>query len=336
MMDAISFAQALLSWYDDQGSVLPWRGHPDPYAVVVSEVMLQQTTVTAVIPYYARFMARFPTPHALAAAPLDDVLAAWQGLGYYRRAHNLHAMARVLVSEYQGHWPTTAQGLKALPGIGDYTAGAVASMVFGQPALALDGNGVRVLSRIMGFTDVVSPASPALRAFAAACVPTDRPGDFWQAVMDLGRTLCRPKNPTCLTCPVRDGCVGWAQGNVNDIPRLAAKKERPHRTGQAFVLHHNGHVWLRRRPDGGLLPRLYEPPTFGWEGPSALTQDSELWESCGVVRHIFTHFSLSMDVFSAHHKNPPFPDGNWYPRGDLPPLSSLAKKILQQTLFWVD
>jgi A/G-specific adenine glycosylase len=154
--------------------------------------------------------------------------------------------------------------------------------------------------------------------------------------MDLGRTLCRPKNPTCLTCPVRDGCVGWAQGNVNDIPRLAAKKERPHRTGQAFVLHHNGHVWLRRRPDGGLLPRLYEPPTFGWEGPSALTQDSELWESCGVVRHIFTHFSLSMDVFSAHHKDPLFPEGKWYPRGDLPPLSSLAKKILQQTLFWVD
>lgn len=336
MMDAISFAGALLAWYDDQGIVLPWRGHADPYAVVVSEVMLQQTTVTAVIPYYARFMARFPTPHALAEAPLDDVLAAWQGLGYYRRAHNLHAMARALVWDHQGQWPTTVQGLKALPGIGDYTAGAVAAMVFGQPALALDGNGVRVLSRIMGFGDVVSPATPVLRAFAAACVPKDRPGDFWQAVMDLGRTTCRPKNPICQTCPVQSACVAWARGDVHKIPLLPVKKDRPHRTGQAFVLHHNGHVWLRRRPDQGLLPRLYEPPTQGWEGPATFPHDPTFWESCGVVRHVFTHFSLEIHVFSAHSADVPFPEGTWHPRASLPPLSSLAKKILQQTLFWVD
>jgi A/G-specific adenine glycosylase len=335
MVHAISFAKTLLSWYDENPIALPWRGHPDPYAVVVSEVMLQQTTVATVIPYYARFMARFPTPETLAAAPLDDVLGAWQGLGYYRRAQNLHKMARVLVSDHQGIWPKRAEDLKKLPGIGDYTAGAVASIVFGQPALALDGNGVRVLSRVMGFGDVVSAASPALRAFANAHVPQNRPGDFWQAVMDLGRTVCRPKNPACLVCPLRDHCVAWAAGTVAAIPALTAKKDRPHRTGQAFVLHHNDRVWLRRRPDTGLLARLNEPPTFGWESENAFVYDPMIWQPCGSVRHLFTHFSLDMQVFSAHQQESPFIEGDWHPQSRLPPLSTLAKKILQTSSFLV-
>ena len=292
---------------------MPWRAPPgtvaDPYHVWLSEIMLQQTTVVAVKPYYQAFLTRFPTVRALAAAPVDDVMAAWAGLGYYARARNLHACARRVAE--MGGFPRTIDGLRALPGIGPYTATAIAAIAFGVPGIPIDGNVERVLSRVFAITDTLPASKPAIRQ-AALGLEQDagaraRPSDFAQALFDLGATLCTPTQPACAICPWRDGCAGLTQGIAADLPRKVAKPERPHRHGVHFWLEDfSGHVLLRRRPPEGLLGGMTELPgtdwrTAAWNEAEALAAApmAAAWRTAGVVRHGFTHFTLDIALFAA-------------------------------------
>ena len=256
---------ALLAWYDRHRRELPWRApsgqRPDPYRVWLSEIMLQQTTVATVGPYFDRFVARFPSVYALAAAALDDVLHSWQGLGYYARARHLHASARAIVERHAGEFPREAQELRRLPGIGDYTAAAIAAIAFDRPLAAVDSNAERVVARLFAERTPLPAVKPRLRELAAALVPRERAGDFAQALMDLGATLCTPRRPRCVLCPWRAACAGLAQGIAEDLPVSAAKPERPLRYGVAFWLRRgDGAVLLRRRPDKGLLGGMTELP----------------------------------------------------------------------------
>jgi len=306
-------AESLLHWYDRHRRHLPWRaepGHvPDPYHVWLSEIMLQQTTVTAVIPYYERFTTRFPTVHALAAASLDDVLAAWAGLGYYARARNLHACARAVVAA--GGFPRDAAGLRALPGIGAYTATAIGAIAFDTPGVPVDGNVERVVARLFAVTDPMPAAKPALRRLAEQLgtdpAATARPSDFAQALFDLGATVCTPAAPTCALCPWMRDCAARRQGIAAGLPRRAEKKARPLRLGVHFWLQdRDGHVLLRRRPANGLLGGMAELPGTPWrEDPWLRTEAlshapmAANWRGVGQVRHGFTHFELHIDLYAA-------------------------------------
>jgi len=304
----------MLRWYDRHRRDLPWRARPgqaaDPYRVWLSEIMLQQTTVAAAIPYYESFLTRFPTIAALAAAPLDDVLAAWAGLGYYARARNLHACARAVAAA--GGFPCDLAGLRALPGIGPYTAAAVGAIAFGLPAVPVDGNVERVTARLFAIDAPLPGAKPALHAAAAALGAdpdaTARPSDFAQALFDLGATICTPTNPACALCPWRDACAGRRAGIAAVLPRRAAKPPRPLRHGAHFWLADAaGRVLLRQRPPRGLLGGMTELPGTAWrEAPwpaaEALCQAPMAadWRPAGQVRHGFTHFELRLDLFAAH------------------------------------
>lgn len=256
----------LLAFYDAGRRDLPWRRAPDPYRVWVSEVMLQQTRVDSVIPYYEHWLRCFPTLDALAAADLDDVLRAWEGLGYYARARHLHRAARVIRERHRGQLPAEPGELKRLPGIGDYTAGAIASIAYGVPAPAVDGNVRRVLARLC---DIERPSPAALRERVAALIPGDRPGDFNQALMELGATVCTPRAPACTTCPVADSCLARARGTQELRPRRRAAKPLPEdAVGTAVVVSYDRRVLLVRRPEDGLLGRL-------WEFPSAAVRPDE-------------------------------------------------------------
>jgi A/G-specific adenine glycosylase len=306
-------AQKLLDWYDRHRRRLPWRALPgemaDPYRVWLSEIMLQQTTVTAVIPYYEAFLMRFPTVRALAEAPVEDVMAAWAGLGYYARARNLHACAKAVAA--QGRFPANPDGLRALPGIGPYTATAIAAIAFNQPGIPIDGNVDRVLSRAFAISDPLPGSKPAIRAAAARLEATPparaRPSDFAQALFDLGATICTPAKPTCALCPWRAGCAGLAQGIAAELPRKAAKPERPHRHGVHFWLQDAaGNVLLRRRPATGLLGGMTELPGTQWRDMAWPQAEAFLfapmavdWRAVGVVRHGFTHFTLDIAMFAA-------------------------------------
>jgi len=253
-----SEAAALLAWYDRSARSLPWRAPPgavaDPYRVWLSEIMLQQTTVATVRGYYDRFLARWPSVEALAAAPLDEVLKAWAGLGYYARARNLHACARRVAGEMGGRFPATLESLGALPGIGPYTAAAIAAIAFDRPHAAVDGNVERVMSRLNAITEPLPAAKPALAAAAQALVPDRRPGDFAQAMMDLGATVCTPRNPRCGDCPWTDRCFARREGIAETLPRRMARKAVLTRYGAAFWIERSdGAVLLRRRPEKGLL-----------------------------------------------------------------------------------
>ncbi|MGO4172245.1 A/G-specific adenine glycosylase [Bosea sp. TAF32] len=312
-MDAsVPMARAvdLLAWYDRHRRALPWRAvageRPDPYRVWASEIMLQQTTVAAVKPYYERFMARFPTVKALAEAPSEDVMQAWAGLGYYSRARNLHACARAVTENHRGRFPDTEEGLRALPGIGAYTAGAVAAIAFDRPAAAVDGNVERVMTRLFAIADELPGARPLIREKVLAMLPIDRPGDFAQALMDLGATICMPRNPACGLCPWRDPCRARADGMQESFPRKAAKKAGKIRYGAAFVLTRaDGAILLRTRPAKGLLGGMAEVPTSEWRADYELdgaAQDAPLplrWTRLAEpVRHVFTHFPLELTVFT--------------------------------------
>jgi A/G-specific adenine glycosylase len=306
-------AAALLAWYDRHRRVLPWRARPgetaDPYRVWLSEIMLQQTTVVATIPYYERFLTRFPTVASLAAAPLEDVLAAWAGLGYYARARNLHACAKAVAAA--GGFPRDLEGLRALPGIGPYTAAAIGAIAFGLPAVPVDGNVERVASRLFVIETPLRAAKPAIQA-AAAALGADpdaiaRPSDFAQALFDLGATLCTPTNPACALCPWRDGCAGREAGMAAELPRKAPKKLRPLRHGAHFWLTDTAdHVLLRRRPLHGLLGGMTELPGTAWR--DAAWDEGEMlhhapmagaWRPLGEVRHGFTHFELRLVIYAA-------------------------------------
>ena len=300
-------AAALLAWYDHHRRDLPWRSppgrRPDPYRVWLSEIMLQQTTVATVAPYFDRFVARWPDIRALAAASLDEVLHLWQGLGYYARARNLHACARAVVERHGGRLPDVSAALRALPGIGDYTAAAIAAIAFDQPLAAVDGNVERVMARIAAERAPLAIAKPRLRALAESLVPQTRAGDFAQALMDLGATICTPRRPRCVLCPWRENCAALALGIADSLPAPAEKPERPLRYGVAFWLSRgDGAVLLRRRPDQGLLGGMIELPSTPWrseawtatESVAAAPAAAEWTLLPGIVEHGFTHFRLEL------------------------------------------
>ena len=306
-------ARPLLEWYDRHRRELPWRARPgevaDPYRVWLSEIMLQQTTVAAAIPYYESFVTRFPNIAVLAAARLDEVLAAWAGLGYYARARNLHTCARAVAAA--GGFPHDLAGLRELPGIGPYTAAAVGAIAFGLPAVPVDGNVERVTSRLFAIQEPLPGARPRLRA-AAAALGADpdamaRPSDFAQALFDLGATICTTANPACALCPWRDPCAGRRAGIAAELPRRVPKQPRPLRYGAHFWLTDaTGQVLLRRRPLQGLLGGMTELPGTAWRA-TAWPADEALrhapmpadWRAAGEVRHGFTHFELRLAVFAA-------------------------------------
>ena len=304
---------ALLGWYDRHRRAMPWRAlpgqMPDPYRVWLSEIMLQQTTVAAVGPYFDRFLARFPTVQALAAADTGDVMAAWAGLGYYARARNLHACARAVMAG-GGTFPSDIDGLRALPGIGPYTANAVAAIAFGHPVVPVDGNVERVTSRIFAVETPLPGAKPALAALAAtlnaAPAAQARASDFAQALFDLGATICTPR-PVCGLCPWASHCQAFKRGIAETLPRRAPKPVRPIRHGAHFWLtDQNNHVLLRRRPPTGLLGGMTELPGTAWRAnpwPAAEAQSHApmhaAWRGAGRIRHVFTHFELHLDVYAA-------------------------------------
>jgi A/G-specific adenine glycosylase len=343
-----------LSWYDRHRRTLPWRARAgeraQPYRVWLSEIMLQQTTVRAVAPYYARFLARWGDVRALAAAPLDDVLKAWAGLGYYARARNLHACARAVVERHGGEFPATEAALRALPGIGDYTAAAVAAIAFDVPASPVDGNIERVVARLYALTEPLPNAKPEIRRLARALTPQRRAGDFAQAMMDLGAMVCTPKKPACALCPLTESCVARGRGDQETYPRRTPKREGALRRGAAFVVRRaDGCVLLRTRPAKGLLGGMTEVPTTAWAAdfdagdalaaaphfrtrPAAAKRDPRWRRLAGIVRHVFTHFPLELAVYAAEvPAATPAPDGmRWIKLADVAgeALPSLMRKVL--------
>ncbi len=341
-------AEDLLVWYDRHRRNLPWRAKPgelaDPYRVWLSEIMLQQTTVAAVKPFYLRFLERFPTIEALAAAPSEAVMQAWAGLGYYSRARNLHACARGVVERHGGRFPGTEAELLKLPGIGAYTAAAVAAIAFNERAAAVDGNVERVMTRVFRVEEPLPKAKAQVRTLTEALVPTDRPGDFAQALMDLGATICTPKRPACALCPWMRPCAARSAGLQETYPKKAKKAEGQLRLGAAFVvLRADDAVLLRTRPPSGLLGGMAEPPTSDWAPdytPSRAMLDAPLearWTRLpGTVRHTFTHFPLELTVFFAKvPRGTPAPDDmRWTPRAALgeEALPGAMKKVLAHAL----
>ena len=331
------FQNALLAWYDTARRNLPWRAkpgcNPDPYRVWLSEVMLQQTTVKAVIPYFEAFVSRWPTVQALAAAPRDEVLAAWAGLGYYSRARNLHACAQAVA---ETGFPAEEEALRQLPGIGAYTAGAIAAIAFGLPAAAVDGNAERVIARLSALAGPLPAAKPRLRALAASLVPRRRPGDYAQALMDLGATVCTPRAPSCQACPVGGYCAACAEGEPERYPVKPRKTARPTRHGDAFVVvSKRTHILLRRRPEKGLLGGMMEVPCTEWvERGEAGAAVSANWRQGQTVQHTFTHFHLEMRVFAATRAKVAAEaeafGGQWAPLAELPrfALPTVMKKAV--------
>jgi A/G-specific adenine glycosylase len=314
----------LLAWYDRHRRVLPWRApkgaRAEPYHVWLSEIMLQQTTVQAVGSYYRKFLERWPTVDALAAAKQDDVLAAWAGLGYYARARNLHAAAKCVSREMGGKFPATAEGLRALPGVGAYTAGAIAAIAYDERQAAMDANAERVLARLYAVTTPMPKAKAALHDHAMALVPK-RAGDFAQALMDLGSAICTPKRPACPNCPWTDACLARKKGIQETLPVKAPKAVRPLKRGAAFVARDPaGAVFLVRRPEKGLLASMLEPPQGPWGERFPSTAEARAFapfaagwrKRAGLVRHGFTHFELEVEVYFADlPRRPAKPGGQW-------------------------
>ena len=348
-------AADLLAWYDRHARVLPWRlepkrarhgERPDPYRVWLSEIMLQQTTVKAVGPYYARFLARWPTVDRLAAASLDDVLRSWAGLGYYARARNMHACAQEIVQRHSGIFPSDVDALRALPGIGEYTAAAIAAIAFDAPAVPVDGNVERVVSRLFSVEEELPAAKPRIKQLAASLLPSRRAGDFAQAFMDLGATICSPRRPACALCPWNGSCAAYLRGDQESFPRKAPKREGQLRRGAAYVaLRADGRVLLRKRPDKGLLASMTEVPGSAWandfDGKSALRAAPRLkgakWKRVpGVVRHVFTHFPLELEVFLATVPRPikAPADARWAPLEGLAgeALPNVMRKVIVHAL----
>ncbi|TCT06826.1 A/G-specific adenine glycosylase [Aquabacter spiritensis] len=305
-------AETLLAWYDRNRRRLPWRAEPgrraDPYHVFLSEIMLQQTTVKAVGPYFSAFLTRWPTVADLAAAPLDQVLSAWAGLGYYARARNLHACAKAVVARHGGRFPADEAALRDLPGIGPYTSAAIAAIAFDIPASPVDGNIERVVSRLHAIATPLPKAKTEIRQRAAALTPRLRAGDFAQAMMDLGATICTPRSPVCGLCPLDAGCTARALGTPSLYPVKTPKTAKPARTGIAFLaVRADGAVLLRTRPDTGLLAGMTEVPSTPWSraeevpaSPAAHAPLPATWRALpGQVLHVFTHFALDLAVWRA-------------------------------------
>ena len=344
-----SLAAELLAWYDRNARVMPWRTapadraagvRPEPYRIWLSEVMLQQTTVAAVRAYFLRFTARWPDVAALAAAADADVMGEWAGLGYYARARNLLACARAVAGEHGGRFPTTRDGLMGLPGIGPYTAAAVAAIAFDEPAVVVDGNVERVMARLYGVETPLPAAKPDLVRLAAGLTPLLRAGDYAQAVMDLGATICTPRNPACGICPWNRVCAARAAGVQAELPRKTAKPAKPVREGRLWIARRaDGAMLLETRPDRGLLGGMLGWPGSAWDGgggPAPLEAD---WrDAVGEVRHTFTHFHLRLEIAVAEVGQTAAPlRGVFLPRtafrpSDLPTVMRKAWDIAAGTL----
>lgn len=318
-----SVAGRLLDWYDRNARDLPWRSPPgtaapDPYRVWLSEVMLQQTQVATVRPYFERWTARWPGFAALAAADDADVMAAWAGLGYYARARNLLACARVVAD--RGALPDTEAALRALPGIGDYTAAAIAAIAFGRRAVVVDANVERVVSRLFAIEAPLPGSRGEIRVRTGAITPDLRAGDFAQAMMDLGSGICIARAPRCLLCPLRSDCAAHAGGAPETYPRKAVRKTKPQRFGTLFWVERGGHVLLVRRPAKGMLGGMRALPTGPWADAAPGVQGAPVpgpWRAVGTVRHGFTHFDLACAVMVADAGDHAVADGEWWPVADL-------------------
>lgn len=310
--DSIEFRRKILKWYDRHRRVLPWRAlpgeTPDPYRVWLSEVMLQQTTVPAVIPYFLKFLEKWPDVQSLAQAETQDVMNAWAGLGYYARARNLHKCAKVVAQEHSRVFPDSQEELRKLPGIGDYTSAAITSIAFGKPATVVDGNIERVMARYFAIEEPLPGAKKPLKALAHKLSDghAERPGDYAQALMDLGAGICTPKNPLCALCPLNDGCAGYRAGIAADLPRRIKKAEKPRKSGYVYwITDATGSVLLHKRPEKGMLGGMYGLPTSEWVAKENFSSENHLpflkastgtmHQAAGVqVRHSFTHFDLEL------------------------------------------
>ena len=345
-------SERLLAWYDRHARSLPWRAArgtargaaADPYRVWLSEIMLQQTTVAAVAPYYEEFLRRWPRVEDLAAADLDQVLTAWAGLGYYARARNLHRCAREVAERHGGRFPDSEEALLKLPGIGPYTAAAVAAIAFGQPATPVDGNIERVVARLFAVVQPLPAAKPQIKRLAADLTPPLRAGDHAQAMMDLGATICTPRRPKCLACPLAELCAARAEGIAESLPVKAKRSAKPLRRGVAFWLSDgSGAVLLRRRPESGLLGGMMEIPSTPWrEGSWEADQVRRhapakvRWSNLDAkINHTFTHFRLELDLWRAELAGADSSeDGVWVPIEELGDwaLPSVMRKVVHAAL----
>lgn len=349
----------LLAWYDRHHRVLPWRVtppehrkgiKPDPYRIWLSEIMLQQTTVEAVKAYFLKFTSKWPDIQALADATEDDVLRGWAGLGYYSRARNLKKCADMIVSAHNGKFPASVEGLKQLPGIGDYTSAAIAAIAFNIPAAVVDGNVERVVSRLFAIKTMMPQAKAEIRTFTQQITPQDRPGDFAQAMMDLGATICTPKKPACLACPLQDNCMASTQGEPEIYPVKPPKKPRPIRYGAAFIiLSTQRQIYLRKRDDKGLLGGMSEVPNSDWvsateaQSPQEIAQLTSVelapfasnWQASGSITHIFTHFELRLSIYKTEAADLPPSNNGWWVAADAlsdEALPTVMKKAISAVL----
>ncbi|WFL76552.1 A/G-specific adenine glycosylase [Altererythrobacter arenosus] len=333
-----TISERLLHWYDAHARDLPWRARPGkeapaPYRVWMSEVMLQQTTVAAVKPYFEKFTATWPTVEALAAADEAEVMGAWAGLGYYSRARNLVKCAREVAA--RGGFPDTEAELRQLPGLGDYTAAAVAAIAFGRRAVVVDANVERVVARLFAIEEPLPGGRKAIRTHAEAITPDERAGDFAQAMMDLGATICTARDPKCLLCPLAEECEGRKRGDPARLPVKAPKKAKPERVGHAYWIECGGAVWLVTRPGKGMLGGMRALPDDGWsartDGDARPPLGGE-WRELGSVRHVFTHASLTLNVRSLAANAGPHGEGEWWPIAEideagLPTLFAKAARL---------
>lgn len=340
-------ASMLLDWYDRNARSMPWRVSPaarakgvlpNPYHVWLSEVMLQQTQVATVNAYFAKFVRNWPQLSDLAAADTEDVMKAWAGLGYYSRARNLKQCAEAIIADHGGEFPRSSTDLKRLPGIGAYTSAAIAAIAFDEPVAVVDGNVERVVTRLLALDMPLRQAKPAIATAMRTMVPVERPGDFAQAMMDLGAILCTPRRPNCAVCPLAEPCLARKTGRQQDFPVKTAKREMPVRHGAAYVaIRDDGAVYLQKRPDKGLLGGMSEIPTTGWTarldgetGPEHAPFAGN-WEKVGSIRHTFTHFHLRLEVWKADGVRPDRASRGWWsPPGALSTeaLPTVLKKAI--------
>lgn len=329
-MTTAMLSQSLLKWYDASGRILPWRvkggAHPDPYVVLVSEFMLQQTTVKTVIPYFQRFIQRFPTVQTLANAELEEVYAYWQGLGYYTRARSLYATARMIVE--RGSFPQTPKDALKLKGIGNYTAASFLALAFNMPATVVDGNVIRIICRMYHLTGAISEISGEIRAKAEALADRRRPADYASAIMDLGALICTPKNPQCLLCPWQAACLSKSAPDLENIPNRG-KLPKKEKNGRVYLINDaNGNIFIRKRTEKGLLSGLYE---FPWSDNEDAPVPAGAKDSGLQISHVFTHFKLTLKIFMLTTEKPSF-DGCFIVPQNLQnyPFSTLMKKVYRR------
>ncbi len=357
----LKIGEKLINWYDTSAREMPWRSPPpnwrtpsptkikqnaaNPYHVFLSEVMLQQTQVATVIDYFNRFITRWPTVEDLANAALDDVLSQWAGLGYYSRARNLKKTANIIISEHQGNFPQSYEALIKLPGIGDYTASAIAAIAFQQPIAVVDGNVERIITRLEMIETPLPKAKPQIKALLAELLKHEpinqRPGDLAQSFMDLGATICTAKTPQCEHCPIAQYCKAKTAGKMLNYPKKLAKKPKPTRKGACFIAQNSaGAIWLEKRPDKGMLAEMSAPPSSDWHvnGDGATGCDAAPikanWQMIGMVKHTFTHFHLELDIYLANTDKTPDREGWWSNANRLaheaiPTLFTKALKLIK-------